>query len=223
MEGPLSNHFNELFWSSRADYIDKIFKEDGHGYHKKVRQEIERLKNIEDDSEVNLWFEDDLFCQTNLWFAVAYLKRMSDLKPLHYFIVRPSHLGWSGFGGMNNDDLHTAFKKRMNLEKHHLEIISALWQNYAKGEIKNMKKCSEELKGVLPRISEVIQAHQDRLTHPSRPEQTILNLYAEGHCSFGSLFKAFIKQEGVYGYGDLQVLNMVNNLKKQGMLEDLSL
>ena len=43
---------------------------------KKTVPEFLKMQNIPENSEINLWFEDDLFCQVTFWFYsfIVYIK-----------------------------------------------------------------------------------------------------------------------------------------------------
>lgn len=221
MDGPLSTDFNDDFWQNRADYIKNTFSAEDEDYVTKAKNEIERLSLIENGDQVYLWFEDDLFCQANLWFTLAFIEHLHPFSSVFYDLVRPNHLDWTGFGCMSNSDLLAAFDEREKLHPEHLDTFYLLWHSFVRGDSSVMEKCYSGLLKTLPRLTEIVLAIKDRLKSPPRPETSILQLYDTGHQTFGSLFKAFSKKEGVYGYSDLQVLDMIKKLKSNGDLANL--
>lgn len=71
VDGDISgNTLDELF-KSRAIFISEnvpnCSKQD---YFDKTVSEISKLLAISPGTEINLWFEEDLFCQVNFWFSV---------------------------------------------------------------------------------------------------------------------------------------------------------
>ena len=43
----------------------------------KLVSEFEKIQNIEEGVDINLWFEDDLFCQVNFWFVISLLSSLN--------------------------------------------------------------------------------------------------------------------------------------------------
>ena len=68
IDGPVSE---TNFFESRTKFIQENFGETKEGYSEKVLNEFEKIKNIPQNADVYFWFEDDLFCQVNLWFLLS--------------------------------------------------------------------------------------------------------------------------------------------------------
>ena len=76
IDGNLSGNNLQDFWHSRASYMGLTEAE----YHDKIVSEFEKIMNAPDDSEFNLWFEYDLFCQVNMWFVISIINSLSAIK-----------------------------------------------------------------------------------------------------------------------------------------------
>jgi hypothetical protein len=78
------------------------------------------------------------------------------------------------------------------------------------------------LKAVYPFISTAIKAHVARIPSESnlgQPAQTLLQILGElGTEEFGPVFQEFSKRESIYGFGDLQVKRLLDELKKARLL-----
>jgi len=98
MDGPVNATDLDSFFIEREKYICSNFEMNPEEYLHKSKREIQKITNIKAGSEVNLWFEDDLFCQSNLWFCCYILQR---IKEINVYLVRPDHQDWAGFGIMN--------------------------------------------------------------------------------------------------------------------------
>jgi hypothetical protein len=62
-------------------------------------------------------------------------------------------------------------------------------------------------------LDEVCEAHIDRFKEKKgRPQQRLEEILKRGITDFHSLFIEFAKTEGVYGFGDRQVKNMLAEL-----------
>jgi len=74
IDGPTNGKNVKEILNTRAKYLNASFGTDGGTYEEKVIPEFMQLDKIEKFDEINLWFEDDLFCQLNLWFVCSCLK-----------------------------------------------------------------------------------------------------------------------------------------------------
>ena len=77
-------------------------------------------------SEINLWFEDDLFCQVNFWFVCSLLQNHSENCSINY--VRPEVHTRFGFGGLSEADLLALFNNRKKLTQ--IKRLAELWTLY---------------------------------------------------------------------------------------------
>ena len=66
IEGETDARSLEEFWQLRAKFFEKTYGE--NNYHGKTVCEFEKINHITANDEVNLWFGNELFCQTNMWF-----------------------------------------------------------------------------------------------------------------------------------------------------------
>ena len=65
-------------------------------------------------------------------------------------------------------------------------------------------------------LSDVVCAHLERFPGNGtvgRPEQTLREILLGGTTAFDEIYTAFFKKEGIYGFGDLQVKNMLAKLQ----------
>lgn len=105
VSGDLKEDFLEDFWELRAKTISEDYNVSRESYYEKSVSEFEKILNIPEGSEVNLWFEDDLFCQVNLWFCVSLLSKIKDLKIYRIFPKTTTKNHWEGFADSDNFDL----------------------------------------------------------------------------------------------------------------------
>src|SRR5215211_6041405 len=114
MDGDLSGDNLNDFWRSRAKYHGST----GAEYHSGVAKEFEKIINAPDNTEFNLWFEYDLFCQVNIWFVISIINSsIINSLPIEkkVFAVYTSYLDktskqfWNGFGPANSDELKVCY------------------------------------------------------------------------------------------------------------------
>lgn len=202
------------FFKTRAEFISRNY--DGYteqDYFEKTVPEFQKMQQIPDDADVNLWFEDDLFCQVNFWFSVNLI--INSIKSSKVFLIRPTIHDQFGFGGLSESELINAYTEKIQLSE--LDKIGSLWNFYQHDEIEKLVKAANELAQKYPFILNAAQAHVNRIpteNSPGRPKQTLIDIMNDlGTDSFGAVYKEFNKRESIYGFGDLQVKRLFDELK----------
>ena len=133
IEGPLKAESFEAFFRQRALYLEKTYTISQEEYAQKTVIELRKIQEIQNHSEVNLWFDYDLFCFVNLLFVIQLL---SQNKTLKLFLVRPLRESrfriWRGFDGHRKADLLQAFSQRKKIESSGLLLMNLLWNRLGK-------------------------------------------------------------------------------------------
>ncbi|MEK7725244.1 MAG: DUF1835 domain-containing protein [Acidobacteriota bacterium] len=191
------------FWQTRADFIKKESGE--NSYFEKSVSEFEKIDSIDLNTEINLWFEYELFCQTNLWF-VLYLLKSKDLSNIFLIlpIVEDAKNRWKGFGNLGETDLEKCFDKRIKLTANDLNHGAKLWEAYKANDLKSLEKLSHFQSVAFPYLKEVCQAEIER-KQDNRVENSVREIIKNGATEFSEVFRQFQAKEGVYGFGDSQV------------------
>jgi len=215
VDGPVTSTNLSAFYEERAQFLSTAYGDsDPTKYYEKVVPEFEQLQQIEAGAEVNLWFEEDLFCQVNCWFVLNLLKQAGVKVKLSW--VLPTADIRYGFGGMSEADLLKAYENRKAISNNAFTQLSGLWSLYQKNEIEAMLEMVAPFHEDFPFLSTAIQAHRDRLPQENnlgRPKQALLQIMQELDTrEFGPIFQAFHKQESIYGFGDLQVKRLFDEL-----------
>lgn len=169
-----ADNLSEL-WRVRAKFISDTFG--ANDYYQKVVREFLKIERIPIDSEVNLWFENDLFCQTNLWFVISLLSKRADLKLFRVFpIIEKEADIWKGFGMATTEILEKAFKSKSIFQSFDLELGINLWAAYQSQDFLKLKELSKQNSDCFQYLEEVCQAHIDRFPKKNslgRPERVI--------------------------------------------------
>jgi hypothetical protein len=196
------------FWNQRARYILAEYGEDEIIYHEKVADELLRLTDVSGDDEVNLWFEYEAFCSVNLWFCMSLLP-----DSVNAYRVHPSKLSevdrWTGFGGMSANDLVECFRDRIRLSLDDLQLGRDLWNAYRLGDLERLRALGATLSAAFPYLSEIVDAIALRDT---RPVEVLSGIRADGITEFADVFAEFKRRAGEYGYGDLQVGRLLDQI-----------
>ncbi|HZY80357.1 MAG TPA: hypothetical protein VFE50_12595 [Cyclobacteriaceae bacterium] len=208
IDGSLSGNTLPDFYRSRAKFLGVTEAE----YYEKVESEFEKITNAANNSEFNLWFEYDLFCQVNMWFVISLINSLPITKKV--YVVYTSHLDkndklfWNGFGPANADDLKVCFEDRILLSNADLQSGEALWTAYKTNNLDELTHLGESQSAAFPYLAEVIQAHIERFPKDGtngRPEKVIEDITKNITTDFSKVFKEFWNRESIYGFGDTQL------------------
>ena len=201
----------EVFFKARAAFIYEQFGRE-LSYKEYVVSQFEKMHEIPDEGVICFWFEDDLFCQANFWFLMYYLKYHKAQK----FLVRSGDSSPYSFAGLSDKGILEAFKQKKELEA---EDLSTLWKLYEADDKNGVEALSEVFFEEHPFIKAAFEAHFDRLASGQsfgKPKETLKEIGTElGFEDFGKVFREFQRRVPIYGYGDLQVQNMLKELKKE--------
>jgi len=218
VDGPQNGETLEIFWETRADFIAREYGEEKESYFLDVVPEFNKIALIAEGSEVNLWFEEDLFCQVNLWFCISLLARIADTLKIN--LVKPPLLDgkadWRGFGSLDRDGLAKAYQDRQRLTSVEITLLSDLWLAYKRGNKAELENLSNNPAPHFPFLKEVVSAQLDRYSDnmsSGRPEKVLKEIMAEKNTQdFKTIFKEFSVREGIYGFGDWQVESLLNKI-----------
>lgn len=215
IEGPVQANSIESFFQNRAAHISTTYPGFSVAdYYSDTVHQLNQLSSVTPTMPIYLWFEEDLFCQTNFWFLVDYMQQRGMRSPL-YWTRPPGHTQW-GFGGLSDTALEQAFQNSLNLKNPNQ--FSKLWTAYQENDLESMIELAQNLEGVFP----AVQAHVDRYPDAPqipRPQQAILDIYKELQTDdFAVLFRAFCDRQSIYGFGDLQFKRLLDQMRLSGQL-----
>ncbi|MDY8135388.1 DUF1835 domain-containing protein [Aquimarina sp. 2201CG5-10] len=203
---------NELF-TTRAKFITQNYGGTEQGYYEKAASEFLKIPEINNNSDINLWFEDDLFCQVHFWFIVHLLMKNNN-ENNQVFLIRPKIHTQYGFGGLNKSKLISIYKNRLELSE--LEKIADLWEFYQNDDIKKLTNTALELEKKYPFILPAVKAHIQRIPsneNLGRPTESLITIMKELKTEeFGTVFREFNQREYIYGFGDLQVKRLYDQI-----------
>ena len=219
VSGPLGGNTWEEFWETRVGFLTQNYGATALEVQEKTVAELEKVRSLADGVELSLWFEDDLFCQVNLWFV---LNLLSDARKIKIYRVFPpegsSANSWKGFGNASAAALEQAYELKVPFTSSDLVLGKNLWEAYRLGDRAQLTTLSKSASPCFRQLAEVCQAHLDRISEdPSerRPEKVIVELLAMGITDFDTLFSQFSEREGIYGFGDLQVRELLDSIKEK--------
>ena len=175
--------------------------------------------NAPDNTEFNLWFEYDLFCQVNMWFVISMINSLSIKKKVYAvytsYLDRTSKQFWNGFGPANSSELAICFADRTPLNDVDLQLGQDLWTAYKSGNLDGLIRLAKNQSSAFPYLQEVIKAHVDRFPKDGtkgRPEKVIEDITKNISTDFHKVFKEFWNRESIYGFGDIQLKHLYDKV-----------
>ena len=227
-EGPLEmNIAGAHFWETRAKWICKTFDDNAYEYQRDMVAPLSKLS--EPHEEINLWFEYDLHCQSNMLGVMNFLKQQTDLSGPAFYLTCPHEFpGKPNFGGMgelNGEELLYLFDSiRVRLTEIDFIIAAETWEMYVKHDAEHLKQYLAETKfwGSLHCLKTALEAHLKRLTYNAQGlnyiEQKLLEIYQSGIKNQQEICIAFWETEKIYGLGDLEVGLYLQRLKDKKLI-----
>lgn len=215
IDGDLSGNDLQEFWRSRAKYIRVTEAE----YFNKVVSEFEKIMNAPDDSEFNLWFEYDLFCQVNMWFVISMISSLSIKKKVYAvytsYLDRNDKHFWNGFGPANSSQLQVCFADKILLTDADLQLGNDLWTAYKIGDLEQLARLMTNQSSAFPYLEEVVEAHIDRFSKDGtngRPERVVEDIIKNISTDFNKVCIEFWDKESIYGFGDTQIKDLYDKI-----------
>jgi hypothetical protein len=208
IDGDLSGDNLNDFWRSRAKYHGSTEAE----YKSSVTKEFEKIISAPDDSEFNLWFEYDLFCQVNMWFIISIINSLSIKKKVYAvytsYLDRNDKQFWNGFGQANTSQLQVCFADRIPLTDNDLQFGQDLWAAYKRNNLEELIRLAKNQTPAFPYLQEIVKAHVERFPKDGtkgRPERILEEITKNISTDFLQVFKEFWSRESIYGFGDIQL------------------
>lgn len=215
VEGPVRAKPDVDLLEERSAFIQITYEATAGDYEEQFLSQVKKLDTITDDDTVCLWFEDDLFCVVNMLFAVAYITEKANPAFVRVFPA-PDNKFWKGFGRATEGDLNNYYLNSYNMEKDDVELCRQLWEAYAKYDRDRLRALSFSETSAFHFLPEVIEAHLQRTSTdelPGRPQAALIRIIQRGITNFYEIFEEFWRTEGVYGFGDAQVLTLLKEME----------
>ncbi|WP_299110666.1 DUF1835 domain-containing protein [uncultured Winogradskyella sp.] len=216
-EGPtIPKIDSEEFFKLRADFLNTTYDIDVD--HIELQKELSILDKTDDYTEINLWFEYDLFCHINLLGVINLLHQKEIDKPL-YLICSGRIKGeknLKALGELSPEQIKSHYNNKILLTKEDIDLAIALWRTYC-GKDHNIFKPYIVKNSSFKYLSSCLKAHLKRFPHHlsglGTLEAHILNLIKQNDVkSENHLLGYCLNYQGYYGYGDMQLKRKIKEL-----------
>lgn len=220
-EGPtLTNVHNPDFWELRKSFLQNYSPKAHEKYYPKLYEEFYHLK-VENWEEITLWFEYDLFCQLNMLAVLTLLagKEVGSYSKLSLICVgkEGEEKKLKGLGEFPAEEYPDLFKKRRTLSSHDLEFAHEVWKLYSSGKQKAIISflavhSNPAFPYILPAMKAHLQRYPQKIHGLNEIEAFVLENLNQEAQSMHQLVGKLLRRENYYGFGDLQYVEMVEEL-----------
>ena len=224
IEGPTPAGVTGEQWRSlRAQHLTEFYGVDLGEAESRLRAQEEKLASYAEHNEVVLWFEHDLFCQTNLlyllnWFA----ERNPGNTKLSLICIGefPALPNFRGLGELSPEQMASLFDGRHEVSNAEKTLASAAWQAYSSPDPTAIQTLLETDTSAMPFLKPALQLHLERFPFVrnglGRIENRGLELVQQGFSKFTDLFLKFGESEPVFGLGDGQFWIAMRQMSEAG-------
>ncbi len=204
------------FFNIRKTFLNEVYNIEID--EQEYRKELGKLNNSEKFTEINLWFEYDLFCHINLIAVISLLHQREIDLPL-YLVCSGRVEGektLKGLAELNPEQLIDHYQNKIFLNKDDIDMAIALWRTYC-GKDHNIFKPYIVKSSSFPYMSNCLKAHLNRFPDSKNGlntlEKNILEIVKVNDIkSKHHLMGYALNYQGYYGFGDIQFERLINNL-----------
>ncbi|WP_439129109.1 DUF1835 domain-containing protein [Polaribacter sp.] len=213
---------SESFWKTRFDFFKNNYKVSKQNFINLTLKEYRNLCNFKQNKEIVLWFEYDLFCQINMLAVISWLKINRKGYPISLVcsgkIKNTTKL--KGLGELSETEIKEHYKNRINLSQDDIEYADYIWQLYCSDSPLRLETVYKfNPTSPFKYLASAIEAHLLRFptikNGLNKIENTVLET-AHNHQlkSKNQLVGKLLKEQEVYGFGDLQYFKSIDTLQK---------
>ncbi len=216
-EGPTVELLDsDEFIKARKSFLNIKYNIDIDEYE--FKNEISKLDNSSKYSEIVLWFEYDLFCHINLIAVISLLKQKHIELPI--YLVCSGRIKESkdlkGLSELQPEQLLQHYKKKDLLTDEDLELANDVWGIYC-GKDHNLLKPYIVKSSSFKYLSNCLKAHLKRFPDSKNGlcalERNILEIVKDNIIkSKHHLLGYALNYQGFYGFGDIQLERIIENL-----------
>ncbi len=216
-EGPTTEKVgSELFLETRKSFFTQFYNIDLDIEF--IKSELDKFNDSENYSEIVLWFEYDLFCHINMIAIISLIQQKKMNLPLH--LVCSGRIEGSknlmGLSELSPEQLLNHYKNKVFLNKDDIDIATTVWGIYC-GVDHNLLKPFIVKPSSFKYLSNCLKAHLERFPDSvdglSILERNILQIIVKHSItSKHHLLGYALNYQGFYGYGDLQLERIINQL-----------
>tara|TARA_R110001632_G_scaffold58548_4_gene142505 strand:+ start:1104 stop:2048 length:945 start_codon:yes stop_codon:yes gene_type:complete len=212
---------SETFWKTRFEFLKTSYKITKKTFIDYTLKEYRNLCQNKNQQEIVLWFEHDLYCQVNMIALLSWLKRYRSGEKIS--LVCSGDVEGSekrlGLSQLNEKQLLQHYQNRVELSQDDIEYADYIWQLYCSDSPLRLEAIYKfNPMSPFKYLSEAIEMHLKRFPSIENGlnsvENYIINTANTSQpISKDQLVGTLLKNQEVYGFGDLQYFQKIERLK----------
>ena len=220
---------SDEFWLKRYDYFENELGVTKLEYFDKTIKEIVKLENVANYDEIILWFEYDLFCQVNLMALCTYLLESYD-KSVTYHLVctgkENDKVQLQTLGDYDAESYPQLLGKKKKLSRIKLLFAKKCWEIYVNNNPEELMAFNFNQKPDFAYFQMAIDQHLQRFPKSNglnQIQQKLLEVIGSNSLTKNQIVREMLlwqRTETVYGFGDLQYVNYLDNLNAYYTMND---
>ena len=220
-EGPTHPQVgSEAFWQLRTAFLSTRYPEQAKKYLTAFRQQLRSI-DLGSYDEIVLWFEHDLFCQINFLGVIAWLNHNSHPNQSYSWVRIDKLTNYQdliGLGEIAPEDYPKLLENRQPLKRSEIHQIGELWQIYSSGQHELLVEKSQALAPEhFPYLTASLVKHSRRFPKAENGlnelEELALKTIAAHKLTDRQLVGQLLRQDRLYGFGDLQFFDLIHQLQ----------
>ncbi|WP_335964238.1 DUF1835 domain-containing protein [Galbibacter sp. PAP.153] len=211
---------SESFWRQRYEFLNRAYKISKDTFINRTLKEYRNLCNQKSQEEIVLWFEYDLFCQVNMIAVLSWLKK--NRPDADIFLACSGNQDNSeklyGLAELSKEQLKKLYENKVLLSKDDIEYGDYIWQLYCENNPIRLQNAIKQNQSQLSYLSKAIEAHLHRFPSLKNGLNELENKMLQKTIqqkpeSKDQLVVEMLKDQGLYGFGDMQFTKMANSLR----------
>ena len=216
-EGPTEIEIDTpSFISLRKEFLNDFY--DIEINESEYISEIQKLNDLNGYTEIVLWFEYDLFCHINLIAVISLLQQKQIKLPLYLVCSGriPREKNLKGLSELTSGQLLNHYDNKVLLAPEDIDFAVSVWKTYC-GKDHNLLRQYITQKSSFKYLTNCLKAHLERFPNLKSGldniEENILTIIRDNNIkSKNHLLGYALNYQGYYGFGDLQLLRIIDKL-----------
>lgn len=213
---------SETFWKNRFDFLKTAYKVNKQTFIEFTLKEYRNLCKKKEQNEIVLWFESDLFCQINMLAVLSWIKRYRQgyqISLIGVGIDAKNHKN-TGFSLLSETQINSLYKNRVTLSQDDIEYADYIWQLYCSDSPLRLETVYKfNPMSPFQHLETAIEAHLKRFPSIENGLNFVENNIIKTANSYQfkskkELIAKILREDEIYGFGDLQYENHLKNLNK---------
>ncbi len=211
---------SDLFWKTRFRFLNTTYNISKQQFKAYTINEYQQLFGLRESRQIILWFDSDLFCQINLLGLLSWLKKYH--KASDVFLICGDKVNHNkklfSFTELSKAQITKHYNNKTLLSEEDIAYAAYVWQLYcSKNPLRIETVIKQRQNTTFIYLENALKLHLQRFPSVENGlnnlEQFVLKTVKNGtFSSKKELVLKLLKEQEVFGFGDIQYLNCIQQL-----------